>query len=214
MQVAAYMLSCAARDRVRSQTLARLARTDWDAEAVVVLDEAQDERPQDRQCQTARRLLEIAARDGADYVLFFEDDLDFNRHLRHNLAHWQPLAGAAPGGHLLASLYDPGVAARAWDHGRAFSVAHPDLVYGSQALLLSQATVLHVLKGWERVAGMQDMKLSRLASEVTPIYYHRPSLVQHVVAASTWGGPAHWARDFSASWRARALTPERSARTA
>lgn len=206
-EIVAYMLSCAARDAVRAQTLVRLARTDWAADAVVVLDEAQAERPQERQCQTARRLLELAARDAAAYVLFLEDDLDFNRHLRHNLTAWQPLARMSPDEHFMASLYDPGVAARERDHARAFSIAHPELVYGSQAMLLSRATIGHVLDGWERVPGMQDMKVSRLATEVTPIYYHRPSLVQHVVAASTWGGPAHRARDYSASWRARDLTP-------
>jgi hypothetical protein len=206
VDIVAYMLSCAARDAVRAATLERLAATDWDAEVVVVLDEAIAERPQDRQEQTARRLLTAAAADGVDVVLFLEDDLDFNHFLRHNLTHWHPLLAAGPDGHLMASLYDPGVAATAWDHERAFSVAHPDLVYGSQAFLLSRATVARVLDGWETVPGMQDMKISRVAAAVGPIHYHRPSLVQHVEVASTWGGPAHWARDFSASWRAPGLT--------
>jgi len=196
------MLSCAARDEVRAATLARLSATDWVGEVVVVLDEATAERAQDRQEQTARRLLERAAADGVGFVLFLEDDLEFNAHLRHNLTHWHPLHAAGPDGHLMASLYDPGVAAIESDPERAFSIAHPDLVYGSQALVLSRATLAVVLAGWERVEGMQDIKISRLAAAVGPIHYHRPSLVQHVTAASTWGGPQHWADDFSPSWRA------------
>jgi len=202
MEIAAYMLSCAARDAVRAETLERLASTDWAADVVVVLDEATAARAEDRQEQTARRLLEIAAADGAGFVLFLEDDLDFNQHLRHNLTHWRPLLDAGPDGHLMASLYDPGVAATSWDHERAFSIAHPELVYGSQAFLLSRSTVAHVLSGWHTVPGMQDIKISRLAAAVGPIHYHRPSLVQHGVVPSTWGGPNHWAEDYSPSWRA------------
>ena len=57
---------------------------------MVILDEVASERPQERQERTARRLLERAAADGTGYVLFLEDDLDFNRHLRHNLDHCGP----------------------------------------------------------------------------------------------------------------------------
>jgi hypothetical protein len=200
------MLSCAARDAVRASTLERLAATDWSGEVVVVLDESTSERPQERQEQTARRLLQRAAADRVGFVLFLEDDLEFNVHLEHNLAHWEPLRAAGPDGHLMASLYDPGVAAISWDHELAFSIAHPDLVYGSQAFLLSRATVAVVLAGWDSLPGMQDIKISRLAAAVGSIHYHRPSLVQHVAAPSTWNGPRHWAEDFSRSWRAAATS--------
>lgn len=205
IRIAAYMLSCPAREAVRAATLRRLAATDWGTEAVVVLDDGRAQRPQERQVQTSRRLLERVLADGCDLTLFLEDDLAFNRHLRHNLLSWQPLRALSErGGHLMASLYDPGVAARAWDHDHAYSIAEPDLVYGSQAFLLARNNVIHVLAGWERVPGMQDIKISRLAAEVAAIHYHRPSLVQHLPGASTWGGLEHAARDFSTSWRARA----------
>jgi hypothetical protein len=201
-RIGAYMLSCEARAAVRAATLERLAATDWSGDVVVVLDVSVAERPQERQEQTARRLLERAAADRAGFVLFLEDDLDFNAHIEHNLTHWEPLRQAGPDGHLMASLYDPGVAAISWDRERAFSIAHPELVYGSQAFLLSRATVELVLTGWDSLPGMQDIKISRLAAEAGPIHYHRPSLVQHVAAPSTWDGPGHWAEDFSPSWRA------------
>lgn len=199
------MLSCPARDRVRALTLERLAATDWDSHTVVVLDDGLADRPQERQTRAALRLLETAAYDRVAFVLFLEDDLDFSRHLRHNLEHWQPLRVADPDGHFLASLYDPGVAAKAWDAGSAFSVAHPELVYGSQALLASRGTVERVLAGWGTVPGMQDIKISRLAAAEGPILYHRPSLVQHADVSSTWGGPDHRARDFDSTWKAPPL---------
>ena len=199
-RIVAYMLSCRARDVVREQTLERLAATDWAEPAVVVMDGVEAERAQERQERTARRLLERARDDGAAFVLFLEDDLEFNAHLRHNLTRWQPLCAAGPDGHLLGSLYDPGVAALEWDRARAYSVAHPELIYGSQALLLSRATVARVLAGWDAVPGMQDIKISRLAARDGPIHYHRPSLVQHVQVPSTWGGSLHWARDYSPHW--------------
>jgi hypothetical protein len=206
--IGAYMLSCGSRDAVRAATLQRLAATDWSGDVVVVLDESVAERPQERQEQTARRLLKQAAADGVQFVLFLEDDLEFNVHLEHNLTVWEPLRTAGPNAHLMASLYDPGVAAISWDYERAFSIAHPELVYGSQAFLLSRATVAVVLAGWDSVPGMQDIKISRLAAAVGPIHYHRPSLVQHVAAPSTWDGPSHWAEDFSPSWRAAATSSD------
>jgi hypothetical protein len=202
MRFGTYMLTCAARDSTREATLDRLATTDWDDDVVVVRDDVGAERPQDRQEQTARRLLERAVADGAGFVLFLEDDLEFNRHLRHNLLCWYPLSVAGPDTHFLASLYDPGVAATEWDSERAFAIADPSCVYGSQAFVLSRATAATVLAGWETVPGMQDIRISRLAAAVGPIHYHRPSLVQHAVGPSTWGGPDHRATDYSADWRA------------
>jgi hypothetical protein len=201
-RVRAYMLSCAARNDVRRQTLARLGSTDWQGDVSVVVDRSPEARPEQRQEDTALRLLETAAADGASFVLFLEDDLDFNLHLRHNLAHWQPLREADPERFFLASLYNPGVAATVEDEQRAYAVAVPECVYGTQALLLSRTTVAHVIEGWHTTPGMQDIKISRLAATVTPIYYHRPSLVQHIGAASTWGGCSHTAIDYSSRWRA------------
>lgn len=205
-EIVAYMLSCRARDAVREETVRRLTATDWVHKPVVMLDESTFERPQDRQEHTARRLLEQAAADGAPFVLFLEDDLEFNVALRHNLTHWRPRleAAASATGHLMASLYDPGVAAVEWHLEHAFSIAHPNLVYGSQAFLLSQPTLRQVLARWGEVPGMQDIKISRIAATIGPIHYHRPSLVQHVAAESTWGGPTHWANDYDATWRAPA----------
>ncbi|QJY47948.1 hypothetical protein [Pseudonocardia broussonetiae] len=202
MDVVAYMISCSERADVRAGTLARLAATDWAADAVVVLDGSALPRPQDRQVETAERLLRRALSDGAPYVLFLEDDLEFNRYLRHNLESWWPLRTASPDTHFMASLYNPDIGAVEEHLELSYAVADPDLVYGSQAFLLSRATVARVIDGWYDVIGGQDIKISRLAATAGPIHYHRPSLVQHVPVPSTWGGVGHTAIDYSPTWLA------------
>ena len=201
MQIAAYMLSCPAREAMRDQTLANLAATDWGETAIVEIDRTTHARLQQRQTETAFRLIQRAVADGPDFFLFLEDDLDFNRELRRNLEHWCPLIRVAPGGHFFASLYNPNVRTLDRDEANAFFVADPDSVYGSQAFVLSAATARHLVEKWESHIGMQDIKMSRLAAQVTPIYYHRPSLVQHTGVESAWGGSYHRALDFQKEWR-------------
>ncbi len=201
MQIAAYILSCPDRENLRAQTLANLAATDWCEPAHVVVDQTTYERRQQRQTETALRLLQNAVADGAEFFLFLEDDLDFNQHLRYNLEHWHPMRHVAPDGHLLASLYNPGVRALDRDQELSFFVADPNCVYGSQAFVMSAATGRYIVEHWESHIGMQDIKMSRLAAQVTPIYYHSPSLVQHIGVESAWGGPYHRTLDFQQDWK-------------
>jgi hypothetical protein len=50
---------------------------------------------------------------------------------------------------------------------------------------------------------MQDIRILSLAKRMgKPVFYHAPSLVQHIGAKSTWGGGFHKAFDFDPSWRA------------
>jgi hypothetical protein len=199
--IVAYVLSCPEREEMRARTLANLARTDWREDARVVVDETSYDRRQERQERTALRLLEQALADDAPFVLFLEDDLEFNRHLRHNLERWAPLV-AVGDGHFFASLYNPSVVPLWRDPQRAFFAADPECVYGSQAIVLSRATVRHVSEHWREMAGMQDIKLSRLTAPLCPLLYHAPSLVQHVGVVSAWGGRYHAAIDYDADWRA------------
>jgi hypothetical protein len=198
------MLSCPPREDVRRETLAGLRATDWGEAPTVEIDRSSFERPQDRQAYTSLCLLRRAIDDQAEVFLFLEDDLAFNRHLRHNLSHWHPLASLESGAHFFGSLYNPNIYEIERDQERSFFIAHPEAVYGSQAFILSLATATYIVARWDEVAGMQDIKMSRLAAQVCPIYYHTPSLVQHVGQASMWGGPYHWAPDFDAYWRAEA----------
>jgi len=50
--------------------------------------------------------------------------------------------------------------------------------------VMSRKMAEHFVEHWWEVEGMQDIKMSRLAAQLAPIYYHQPSLVQHV-------GPRH-----------------------
>jgi hypothetical protein len=208
MKIQAFMLSCPQRQALREETLADLRATDWGGEVVVVVDDTDHPRRQDRQERTSLRLLrEALARPGWDHLLFLEDDLKFNRHLRHNLERWAPLTEGRVG---LASLYNPGV--RRLEElpcGHGF-VADPDLTYGSQALLLARPCAAYVAEHYAEVPGMQDIKFTRLAARLGPLYYHTPSLVQHVGVRSAWGGSFHQAADFDAAFRAGEAPPERS----
>lgn len=149
LSIVAYMLSCKARDQMRRETLRRLRDTDWEAQVTVVLDQSRSENSQERQQETSRHLLTRAARDGGAFVLFLEDDLAFNRHLRHNLDSWSPVRHCGPSGYLLASLYNPGLSLTESLYDRRTASAHRMTVIGSQALLMSSATVRYVLDRWD-----------------------------------------------------------------
>jgi hypothetical protein len=207
MHIVAYMMSCAERDLTRAQTLANLRLTDWGDEARVEMDQGRYERNQARQEDTAYNLLRRAIADQSPLILFLEDDLEFNSHLRHNLAHWLPVHEMSPSGYFFGSLYNPSVQPRWTNPGAAYFVAEPEAVYGSQAFLLSMATAEHIADHWGDVIGGQDIKMSRLAAQVSLIYYHVPSLVQHV-GTSTWGGVAHYTPDFDREWMAEFDTEE------
>ncbi len=205
VEIVAFMGSVSSRRDVRAMTIEALHRTDWGADVRIVLDQARQ--PDDkgrRSTDTAREALERAAQtDHGDLVLFLEDDLEFNRNLRHNLEHWRPIVDLRPGDHLCASLYDPDIGSLNPDEdGDTWRVVHPELPYGSQAVLLARPTLNWILDGWRRQPGLGDIKIFRLAAEKTPIHYHRPSLVQHRRVPSSWGGVAHHAENYDESFLA------------
>jgi hypothetical protein len=198
--IKAYILSCPDRQQLRLQTLVNLRSTDWNEEPEIEIDQTTCERRQERQERTALCLLQRAVDEGSEYILFLEDDLDFNLHLRRNLQSWYPLAKTPSRLHFFASLYNPNIRSLAQSPPHAYFVADPNAVYGSQAFLLSLITARYITEHWGDVVGMQDIKMSRLAARQCPLYYHTPSLVQHVGVESAWGGGFHSAADFSRDW--------------
>ncbi|HYG35988.1 MAG TPA: hypothetical protein VEC99_14455, partial [Clostridia bacterium] len=201
-KIEAVMVSCQGRAEVRSSTLDRLAKTDWgDLPFFVQLDEDCVEKdPRQRQTYCSYLALSGALNRGADYVLFLEDDLHFNRHLRHNITCWLPIKS---GSVVLASLYNPRLREVAYDLSNHCRVVSPNTVFGSQALLIAKTALAHIVRNWRRLEGMQDIRISRLAGRLRkPILYHAPSLVQHVGTQSTWGGGFHQAADFDPDWKA------------
>ncbi len=155
---------------------------------------------QQRQAHTAWLALRHLVRTTrADYILFLEDDLLVNRFLYSNLLNWSPLL---EGRVTLAGLYNPGLKALACDVKRQAIIVDAHSIFGSQAFLMSRATASFTLKHWNEVEGMQDITMSRLAGRLkAPIFYHYPSLVQHVGRKSVWGGKFHRAADYDPNWR-------------
>jgi hypothetical protein len=201
LKILPVMISCAQRDKLRQRTLENLAGTDWaDVVVNVQVDEGTCDNRRRRQTLCAYRALEESLRSDFDYVLFLEDDLEFNRHIRHNLENWEPLKTRAA---IIASVYNPSIKEFRCDVWSNARLIDPACIFGSQALLISKAAVKYVISHWQSVRGMQDIKISRLAGKLGgPAFYHAPSLVQHIGKRSTWGGGFHRARDFDASWRA------------
>jgi hypothetical protein len=195
------MISCRERDELRHRTLKNLAKTDWgDLPLHIHLDNPADGDFQQRQVQSSYAALRKGLDCRADYILFLEDDLDFNRHIRHNLSRWVPIQRGAV---TLAGLYNPRIGAKACDLRSHARIVDPKEVYGSQALLLAKDTAAYVVRRWHEVVGLQDIKMSRLAGRLRkPVFYHAPSLVQHIGKRSTWCGPFHQAFDFDPAWKA------------
>ncbi|MGO8698727.1 MAG: glycosyltransferase family 9 protein [Limisphaerales bacterium] len=201
IKIQAMMITCRERDDLRRRTLENLARTDWgDLPLHIHFDSPADGNGEQRQAQSSYLALRKSLDCQADYILFLEDDLDFNRHIRHNLCHWDPIRRGAV---TLAGLYNPRLCVRACDLKSNARIIDPNFAFGSQALLLSKETAAYVVRRWNDILGLQDTKIYRLAGCLRkPVFYHAPSLVQHIGARSTWGGGFHQAFDFDPVWKA------------
>jgi len=199
MRLRAAMISCKARDSVRAETLTGFAGTDWGDDLSVVMDESDYELPWRRTEDTFLRALRAFAADAAsDFLLILEDDVDLNRRLRHNLERWPPLVAAAtqPSAHFIGSLFHAGQPLLWLDRTRRARVAAPEGFWGGQALVVSRTTARHVLARWEAGRTPHDMQLPLLAAEVSPVYFHTPSLAQQRDVPSTWGPGSHRALDY------------------
>lgn len=198
MKIQAYMTSCSERQTVRELTLADLSQTDWPNEPKLIIDRAEFASTVVRQQATVLRLLEQALADQHPLILFLEDDLVICRSIYQRLQRWKPLAAFAESGHFFASLYNPGIAPIAGTWAADHFVARPTRVWGSQALVISRATIVHIVANWHSIDRASDIRMSRFAAEVTPLYYHRPSLVQHRDAPTLFRTLPHKANDFLA----------------
>jgi hypothetical protein len=202
--VRAYVLTCEERAEVCAETVAALARTDWGSPPTVVVDDATGSKKLERILDTGRRVLARALDEAGgpdDVFLVCEDDVTFNRWLRHNVERWGPVVDRRPDGHLFGSLYNPDVFELPGD-GATAAVVDPRHFYGSQGMVISVTTARSLVEQWDDGHGPFDLRISRLAARRSPLWYHVPSLVQHRDVESTWGGGAHVAPDFSPDWRA------------
>jgi hypothetical protein len=198
-----YIITCRERDRLRAQTLRSLAASDWkDRPVRIQMDRARFADRRDRICDTAWLALNRSLRTNLDYVLLLEDDLVFNRFLRHNLLHWRPLR---EGMITVAGLYNQDLKVVAYDVRANFVLVDPQSVFGSQAFLIARESVEYLVAHWHESREPLDFRLSDLAAGQRPyIIYHTPSLVQHVGKKSVWGGRFCEAIDYDPLWKAEA----------
>lgn len=197
-----FVMSCAERTVQLRLTIERLRASGWPDEPEVVMDQGTAERPIDRIHHTWRQMIRRAARAETPFLLLLEDDVIFGRWFVHNLRSWRLLTESAPGGAFFASLYNPNrpfFLRRPEEH---YLVADPRFVWGSQALVLTPATARFIDAHWDTAPGNPDQRMPLIASRVTVIYYHVPSLVDHASVPTTWGGMGHSAADFDPDWRA------------
>jgi ADP-heptose:LPS heptosyltransferase len=199
LKLAVAMASCAERESLRIETLQRLSALGWPAEKVLIaLDERRFASKVDNLTHTAWRALRQALDSGADYLLYLEDDLDFNRHLFENLRRWEPLAERELH---IGNLCNLGHRELAWNvTGRAYLV-HPKDVLGSQAVLLSRQMLRRCLERWREGPPDLDLKLGFIAAEARqPSFFHCPSLVQHIGRRSLLDHDFRAAVDFDSEW--------------
>jgi hypothetical protein len=192
------MISFADRGQLQRRTLENLAHTDWPGDAVHIhVGSRGGEDLRERKTRCAYEALERSLERDADYVLFLEDDLEFNQHLVHNLRHWAPLRHCLL---TLAGLYNPRVRELACDIVNHARIVDPESILESQAFLISRPTVKHLVRHWNRLDGRHDVRMPRLASRLkSPVYYHAPSLVQPMCGSDE---ASRLAIDFDPAWRA------------
>ena len=202
VRLTAYVVTCAERRAVLDGTLARFRETDWGAEPELQIDDGAAPTKLERIHATWLKVLERVAEGTADVALILANDLEFNRHLRHNLAYWGPLLGRDGDVPFFGSVYNPDRPAFWRPARQSYFTVHPQQMWGAQAVLVSRRLAGFFLAHWEEEEGAADLRMPRLGARLAPVYLHAPSLVQHVGDASTWGGPFHQAPDFDRDWRA------------
>lgn len=200
------------------QTLSSLAQTDWGEMPNMFRDTESGSSERTRQ-YTLAALTWFLKETDADICLFLEDDIQFNVHLRWNLAHWVPLIEQKL---WIGSLYTPRQPYKDAEHrgycggiigeGKNYVTAKGPQ-YGAQAFVISRQAVHLIIRDWA-ISGTPEHPAERCPSDYKmilpvigaghPIYYHAPSLVQHVGTLSVWnpGIPFHEAWDFEPEWKA------------
>jgi hypothetical protein len=205
MKIAAVVITCPGREDLCRSTIESLRSTDWPKTWPIITsrDKAVEGFKQHRQQMNALTALRAGIELEPEFILFLEDDVTFNAHLCHNLTQWRPLRNGSLG---MASLYNPTIREMERSDTEHWFKADSGAVYGSQAYLFSIDTARFVENHWHEVEGMQDIKMSRLAARGGwTIYYHSPSLVQHIGNMSTWGGGYHYAPDFEPQFKASCI---------
>ena len=194
------IMTCPERRDLLENTLRSWGKTDAaHCSPLVCLDSNLRLATQTRMTRNGLTALKLALYQEPDFVLFLEDDIEFNVHLLHNLQCWSALA-INPPSNFFGSLYDPNLPflSRQGD----CSTVHQQAAWGSQALIFRHFVAEYFIKHWEKAAGLVDSRMYALANRCGKLLFHYPSLVQHVGEKSTWGGFPHVSGSFKADHKA------------
>jgi hypothetical protein len=197
-----FMMSCEERRPTLNATLSGLRACGWPEAPEIVLDDQSGQTSLERIHRTWRRLIRRAGQASSDFVLLCEDDVVFGKWFPSNLRSWPLLRGVPGSGAFYASLYNPSRPFLMRRDEERYLVADPRFVWGAQALVLTPRTARFIDRNWDETDGNPDQRMPLIASRVTPIYYHVPSLVDHAPVPTTWGGMEHQSSDFDANWQA------------
>ena len=72
----------------------------------------------------------------------------------------------------------------------------PGLSRFTQAILLRRRAAPPLLAAWAHLAGTHHQRLAHFFGSESPLWIHRPSLVQHLATDSSWGARISRALDF------------------
>ena len=208
MKIDVIIMTCPGREAIFELTKASLKNTDWprDREIFVSNEQGNYTDKRDRLTCNAKNALTMGLdliKNQQDRVLILEDDVGLNSHIHHNLQNWKPLTEE---NFRFGSLYNPNVGVISINKPMNYFIANPNTCYGSQAYIFSKACIEHCLAKWDSIEGMTDIRITRLSAQVGPLFYHVPSLVQHLGRESAWGGHFHYTSDYSQQFSANPLT--------
>jgi len=202
--ISSVMISCSKRNDIREQTLDNLKNTDWDWDVEVILDheyigskDINKIPPTTRQLIASFNAINVAVKKNKPLIVFMEDDLIFNKHIKHNILNWYPVKSSILN---FGSLYTPKNNRCSVEDGEFWYKADCLKLYGSQFYIMSREAAKWAVKNWNTIEGLQDIRLTRLAKGKA-IYYHAPSLVEHREVPSSWGGVNHRSHDFDEFWK-------------
>lgn len=212
-----YMITCPQRENVRGDTIQSIAESDLPMPSLII-DQGTGI-PIESMTANWKRAIDAFIADvlqepvsGFDsFGLFLEDDLLVNRNIAALLRKWlvtrdgSPLPFVKTGQPFIGSLYRPAgqfdiaeMLPNAW-------VAATNSVWGSQAYVMNLRMAAQLSAAWDLPSPhtAPDFRIMSIAArlQMPKILIHRPSLVQHMPAKSTWGaGFFHQASDFDAGY--------------
>lgn len=189
------ILSCPDRHESLAETIRSWDATDWPGRPSIVMDLLDSPARSLSMVFNSQRLLAEFLSGWGEYLLFIEDDVEFNQFLFHNLQTWQPLTSRSLA---IGSIYhSPDCAPAHQIISHDTFAADLKTVGGSQALLIRRDAVERSLQRWDEFLGMnQDLRIFHALADREQLICHMPGLVQHRPVASTWGGRPHQSSNF------------------